>query len=84
MARRGRSTGWYRNNYQHKIHAKVGTKALTLIYVDMKTYRDKHAGRLVPGVKIKFRMSDYVGSDLLTGIVANETVPGGTLFITLQ
>jgi hypothetical protein len=73
-----------RNNYQHKISAKIGTHALTVIYVDRKTSVAKFDGRLKPGDRIKWRYTDSVWSDVITGIVADESKPNGPLFITLQ
>lgn len=73
-----------RNNYQHEIRAKIGTHALTVIYVDLKTAVARSGGRLKPGDRIKWRLVDSPYSDILTGVVAEESKPDGPLFITLQ
>lgn len=84
MARRWVQGKYRRNNYQHEIFAKVGTKALTIIYVDCRTAVKKQGGKLKPGDRIKWRERNWVGCNVMTGIVAEETEPGGILFITLM
>lgn len=76
--------GYVRNNYQHKLHAKVGTGPLTVIYVDRKTWIARSGDRLKAGDRIVFRKEKSAFASLYTGIVAEETVEGGTLFITLH
>ena len=80
MGKGSRIRGFRRNNYCHKIRAKVGSHALTIIFVDRKTYV-AHT-RLKPGDRVTWREENTVNVPTHTGTVANETVPGGTLFIS--
>lgn len=83
MGKGSRMRGFKRNNYCHPIMAKVGTHALTTIFVNMRTAVAR--GRLKPGDVIKYReVNDAWAAwqPVLTAVVADETIPGGTLFLT--
>jgi hypothetical protein len=87
MGNGSRLRGFARNNYKHPIKVKVGSHALTIIYVDMKTSTAAFGHRLKPGDRIKYREQGpnhifAAHQPIRTAIVADETVEGGTLFIT--
>lgn len=70
--------------YKHKITAKIGTHALTCIFVDAKTLRLYSERKLTPGVVLKWQETEGSHGEPHTGVVAPETANGGVLFITRQ
>lgn len=62
--------------------AKIGTHALTCIFVDFKTKSRYSNKELRPGDAIRWQESEGAYGEPKAGVVAPETTPNGTLFIT--